>query len=191
MIINLHGFKSHGNNSTYQELARHFGTDSIVSPTLPVSPFDAIELVESLLPRYINAHPILVGTSLGGFYAYVLHKRHGFYSHLINPSFSPWETLSNQLGPHIRFDIDEAFEWTSQDIEELQVLGAEINKQTNAPQKLTFYLGKNDELINHSYLNAAFQESKKIWTDDTHRFNQKNVKKLVIPEIRKQVSTSS
>jgi uncharacterized protein len=188
MIINLHGFKSHGNNSKYEVLARHFGEDSVFSPTLPASPFEAVALVESYLSRYSGSTPVLVGTSLGGFYAYVLHNRHGIPTHLINPSFTPWNTLNNQLGSHIRFDTGEAFEWTSQYVDELRDLGSEMSQLANARPKLTFYLGENDEVIDHAYLHNEFPECKKIWTDDTHRFSQENVERLVIPEIRVQRS---
>lgn len=187
MIINLHGFRSIGNNSKYEIFLRHFGHEAVYSPTLPASPFEAIDLIESFLSRHTGSRPILVGTSLGGFYAYVIHHRWSISAHLINPSLTPWNTLAVHLGIHTRFDSLEPFEWTAGHVEELRLLGAEVGLGVNPGVDLHFYLGMNDEVIDHSFLRSAFPDCGKIWTDDSHRFSEENIETYVVPAIRSEL----
>ena len=186
MIINLHGFKSQGNNSKYKILLKHFDKELIYSPTLPVSPKETVELINNFLIKNQKYPNIFIGTSLGGFFAYYLFNKHDSPAHLINPSLKPWLNLSQQIGLHTRYDSNESFEWKSEYLQELIDLNSLICVKENLDINLNFYLGKNDEIINHDYLKTEFKNCSKIWTDDNHRFSEMNFEKYVIPKIKEQ-----
>jgi len=84
---------------------------------LPVDPAEAIALVETLLAR----HPVtlLVGSSLGGFYATWLASRHDLSALLINPSTRPYQTLADHTGQHRWWCRDAVFDWTTEHVRNL------------------------------------------------------------------------
>ncbi|MBV8647377.1 YqiA/YcfP family alpha/beta fold hydrolase, partial [Paludibacterium sp.] len=71
-IIYVHGFNSTGTGSDkYLMLVDRFGKDHVSTLDLPYAPMQAIAALEDLIAE-INKNDdniILVGTSLGGFYA--------------------------------------------------------------------------------------------------------------------------
>lgn len=185
MIINLHGFKSHGKNSKYKILVKFFEEESIFSPTLPDSPFEVVSLVDDFLQNNRNQSHIIIGSSLGGFYANYFCKKENIPTHLINPSFKPWLNLSKQVGWHQRYGTKDHFEWRSAYLDELLELDLIIESLEHTDVELNLYLGKNDMVIDHNYLKEDFNRYRQVWTNDGHRFSEASFIKYVIPNIHK------
>lgn len=61
---------------------------------------------------------VLVGTSLGGFWAREFGCRHARPWVALNPALHPSRTLARSTGTLQRFDADAHFEWTLQDAED-------------------------------------------------------------------------
>ena len=63
---------------------------------------------------------LLIGSSLGGFYATYMAEKFQMKAVLLNPSTQPWETLSSYVGWQKRFCDEEVFEFKSIYLEQLR-----------------------------------------------------------------------
>ena len=88
-ILYLHGFGSSGASGTVELLRKEFWerTDAahravVVAPDIPLDPLVAEKALEEL--AYDEMPDLVIGTSMGGFYAQMLH---GFTRICVNPSF--------------------------------------------------------------------------------------------------------
>ena len=88
-ILYLHGFASSGASGTVELLRREFWERAdpahravVTAPDIPVDPLDAWPMLEAL--AYEEMPDLIVGTSLGAWYAQQLH---GFLRICVNPSF--------------------------------------------------------------------------------------------------------
>ncbi|MRI83635.1 MAG: hypothetical protein C6I00_04365 [Nitratiruptor sp.] len=115
MILYIHGFASCGRGKKSQALKDYFG--SIEAPDLPVEPRKAIDRLEELIAT--GGIDLLVGSSLGGYYATYLAWRHGIRAVLINPSTRPYETLARYVGWQRRFCDGAPFYWSQEFIDQL------------------------------------------------------------------------
>ena len=89
-IMYLHGFASSGASGTVEILRRTFwekvdaaSRATIVAPDIPLDPLVAMPMLEEL--AFDEMPDLVIGTSMGGFYAQLLH---GFTRICVNPSFS-------------------------------------------------------------------------------------------------------
>jgi predicted esterase YcpF (UPF0227 family) len=95
--------------------------EAFVCPQLPTSPRAAIALAESLIE--CAAKPVmLVGSSLGGYYATYLAERHRLKAVLVNPAVVAHIQLANYIGHHANLYTGEEFDFTQQHIDELRAL---------------------------------------------------------------------
>lgn len=117
MILFLHGFGSCGSGNKSALLAQWFGRQQLLAPDLPVDPAETIALAEALIAR----HPVtlLVGSSLGGYYATWLASRHQLSALLINPSTQPCNTLAGQIGRHRWWCREAEFDWSAEHVAKL------------------------------------------------------------------------
>ena len=88
-ILYLHGFGSSGASGTVGLLRKDFWDRAepphraiVIAPDIPLDPFAAMPMLEAL--AYDEMPDLVVGTSMGGFYAQQLH---GFLRICVNPSF--------------------------------------------------------------------------------------------------------
>lgn len=119
-ILYLHGFSSCGEGNKSSTLKRYFGNSTVISPDLPPSPLDAIAAAENILDT--SDFDLIVGSSLGGFYATHLAEKYIKNAVLLNPSTQPWETLAPYVGWQKRFCDEEIFEFKLVYLEQLKIL---------------------------------------------------------------------
>jgi predicted esterase YcpF (UPF0227 family) len=118
MILYVHGFGSCGDSTKTRLLKSYFGEAHVLSPDLPVEPDAAIEFLTGLIEE--NEITLLVGSSLGGYYATFLAKRYALEAVLINPSVKPYETLEHCLGINRFWCSGEPFEWKAAYLDQLR-----------------------------------------------------------------------
>jgi predicted esterase YcpF (UPF0227 family) len=119
-ILFLHGFSSCGRGNKSKLLQAYFGEAGVIAQNLPYSPLEAIETLDKLiLSEKID---LLVGSSLGGFYATYLAEKHRLKAVLLNPSTQPWKTLAPYVGMQKRFCDDELFMFDGAYLEEMKNL---------------------------------------------------------------------
>ena len=163
-ILYLHGFASCGEGNKSLALKMHFGKDSIVSPDLPPSPIDSIYTAEEILKS--SEFDLIIGSSLGGFYATYLAEKYSMKVVLLNPSTQPWATLAPYVGWQKRFCDEEVFEFKSIYLEQLKTL------QT-APEKGTYLLllQSGDEVLDYTKAQSLYNKHRVIVEyGGNHRF---------------------
>ncbi len=163
-ILYLHGFASCGEGNKSTLLKAYFGADSVISPDLPPSPIEAIDTIEEILGS--SKIDILIGSSLGGYYATILAEKYRMKAILLNPSTQPWETLAAYTGWQKRFCDEEVFEFKSVYLEQLKML------QT-APDKGRYLLllQSGDEVLDYTKAQSLYNKHKIIVEyGGNHRF---------------------
>jgi len=181
MILYLHGFASTGEGGKWEILREAFPDMDVQSPTLPVDPIDCMEFVGKLLQESEEPH-VIIGTSLGAFYAYHAASLFDVPAVIINPAMEPWLGLDDYVGIVERFDTDgDMFEWSKQHVENLKVLAMQSGC---APGTLVhFFLARDDEELDHSMIPDEYPEAATMrWFEDGgHRFERFAE---LIPDIR-------
>lgn len=159
-IFYLHGFNSDGGGLKYDQLRRHFKTATVLAPDLPAHPLEVKAIVHQLLSE--NKAPyFFVGTSLGGFYAWYFSAITQSKAYLYNPSLSPNITLDDRgVGVFETWIKKRSYHFKREYLQYLKELKEEA-KQKEEASLLHFFLGEEDDVIDHSqvpqlYPGAAF-----------------------------------
>ena len=92
-ILYIHGLSSSGNSGTSERLRRLLPKDTIISPDLPVEPFEALEMLKKIVVE--ENVDLAIGTSMGGMFA---QKLRGVHKILVNPSFHVSQSMRRKLG---------------------------------------------------------------------------------------------
>ncbi len=138
MIVYIHGFASCANSNKTKKLKDYFG--DVVAFNLPPSPLEAIKK----LTPYAKPENLLIGSSLGGYYAMYLAEKYGLKAVLINPSLKPYKTLKKYLGTQYRYCDNEPFNWKKKYLKELKELKVKPKRG-----KYLVLLQSNDEILNY------------------------------------------
>ena len=156
MIIYLHGFASSGKAYKAQLLRKFLPDIEVISPDLPLEPIKAIETVRDIIEKRSDKDRVLlVGSSLGGFYAYYIHKEFGFPAVLLNPTVNPFQDLKGRAGINYRIDGNETFEWKDEYSIQLRELYRDAGKADR--NHLYVYLNKDDEVLDYKKSEAFFR----------------------------------
>ena len=163
-ILYIHGFASCGKGNKSLLLASHFGEENVISPDLPAAPIDAIDMLEEIIES--EDIGLLIGSSLGGYYATILAEKYRMKAILLNPSTQPWETLSAYTGWQKRFCDEEVFEFKPVYLEQLRML------QTAPEQgKYLILLQSGDEVLDYTKAQSLYNKHKVIVEyGGNHRF---------------------
>jgi predicted esterase YcpF (UPF0227 family) len=154
-IIQIPGFNS-GPGSKTEQLKKSFPQADIYCPNHGTSPVDFINHIQE---HYISLRKDIhiVGTSLGGFYTMMLSlnnkERNDIYYYAINPLTNPYDRFKDKIGQVFenhktkdKFIISEDF------INQLKGLQHTFKTQFEYLPCMSFYFGKNDDVIDHSKL---------------------------------------
>lgn len=162
-IVYLHGFISSPQSRKAVMLGDYLrqcvdGIDYRV-PQLHHRPARALAQVEDACRSVDRADLTLVGSSLGGFYATVMAERLGCRAALLNPAVSPHRLLTRYLGAQRNLYTGEAFELTTDHLEDLQRL--EVAAIT-WPERYWLFVETADEVLDYreavAYYDGAVQE---------------------------------
>lgn len=154
MILYLHGFRSSPQSYKASLLAQAMQerklTHRWVCPQLPASPAQSIalgnQLIEQAQDRGMNPETelVIIGSSLGGYYANYLTEKWRCRAVVLNPSLYPTKTLAAQIGALTRYHSDEPFIFRPEYIDELVQLAAPRPTQ---PQRYYLLACKGDEVL--------------------------------------------
>jgi len=149
MIIYLHGFRSSPASIKARLLSEHLSRqglgDRFWCESLQVSPRQAIERVEHAI-RSATVPPVLIGSSLGGFYATYLAERHDLRAMLINPATDAARILAPYMGQQTNLYSGEVFDFTQAHIEELAALRVPV---LSKPERFWLVVETGDELLDY------------------------------------------
>lgn len=166
MILYIHGFASCGDSTKTRLMKRHFGEQAVLAPDVPVEPDAAMRF----LRRLIETEPVtlLVGSSLGGFYATELSAVYRLDAVLINPSVHPYQTLAPYVGINTFWCSGEPFVWKSAYLLQL----ARIAESMCLPDtNLLVLLQTGDEVLDYTVAERVYRDYEVIVEQGgNHRF---------------------
>lgn len=164
MILYLHGFRSSPSSYKAQHLGKYIQRSPLshrwACPQLPASPAKAIALCNQLIHAANLTEPnqelVIVGSSLGGYYAHVLAEQWGCKALLLNPAVSAPRSLATQVGEHSHYHSDEPFIFRPHYVTELEAM--QPRAVTN-PQRYFLVAASGDEVLDHTEMLNYFQGS--------------------------------
>ena len=185
-MMYVHGFASSGSSGTVMNLRRSLPGWRVIAPDLPVDPFEALELLRSIVKE--EQPEIVVGTSMGGMYTQQLW---GVPRIVVNPSFEMSRSLlfgkmgrnkytSKRQDGATEFRIDKGV------VERFKLMEKEqFNGITEDEKALVVGLfGDKDPVVHFQPLMAQlYGEERCRWFQGEHRLNDTVVKKVLIPLI--------
>jgi predicted esterase YcpF (UPF0227 family) len=132
MILYLHGFRSSPRSTKAQMLAQAMAEQGLAQawqcPQLPPGPQDAIDLCNNLISSDAGASTrrvqplVIIGSSLGGFYARYLAQQWACRAVLLNPVIDATRDLATHTGKQTHYHSNEPFEFHDHYLQELAAL---------------------------------------------------------------------
>ncbi|MFA5522136.1 MAG: YqiA/YcfP family alpha/beta fold hydrolase [Castellaniella sp.] len=154
MILYLHGFLSSPASFKARLLAeameQHGLSAQWVCPQLPMSPAEVMALCNAKVEqaREQGLDParelVIIGSSLGGFYATHLAEQWQCRAVVLNPATNPARTLAAYLGTQTRFHSAEPVEFCQAHLDELAALG---RRRPARPGRYYLLACKGDEVL--------------------------------------------
>ncbi len=138
-ILYLHGFLSSPLSTKVMQL-RHGAGDAfeVIAPDLNMTPGE----VDALLDNLVRDHQatsseslVVVGSSLGGFYAARLATKFGLRCVLLNPCFNPWGFVKAHTGVQTIFGTDRTLDVRPTFVDDLQKLAENVSPLDVNPQR--------------------------------------------------------
>lgn len=171
MIIYIHGFNSSPAsfkaNLLRQKLESMGRGAEFSAPALPHRPSAAIKVLEAEVARHPGA--VLVGSSLGGYYATWLAEKHALKAVLVNPAVRPYELLRGELGMQRNFHTGEEYEFTPGHLAELEAL--EVPAITR-PERYFLMVRTGDELLDYREAVGRYRGCRQLVLEDgDHAFS--------------------
>ncbi|HLT03539.1 MAG TPA: YqiA/YcfP family alpha/beta fold hydrolase [Pseudomonas sp.] len=155
-FLYLHGFNSSPASHKARQLTRaceRLGiADRLRVPALHHHPRRAIAQCEQAIAEL--GTPLLIGSSLGGYYATHLAERHGLKALLINPAVRPHTRFDGYLGPQQNLYSGETWQLTSEHIQALAELEVAPPRD---PQRCQVWLQTGDETLDYRHAEAWYR----------------------------------
>jgi predicted esterase YcpF (UPF0227 family) len=147
MIIYIHSFGSSGQSGKAIQFREFFKSidEPFIAPSLSYVPELGMSTLEELIVSY--AEVTLIGSSLGGYYAFYLAEKYGLKAVLINPavpSIKSLEYAQSQKGYACNYYDDSYFKWDDRHIEMLEKYEVDVKRG-----KYLLLLQKDDELLDY------------------------------------------
>ena len=164
MILYLHGFASCGNSSKTKLLKKRF--NNVLSPDIPVDPDEAISLLQKIIVD--KNVTLLIGSSLGAYYATYLAKKFQIKTVLLNPSTEPFKTLVPYIGINRFFCSGEKFKWTKEHISKLFTY---CTSKDSIKAPMLVLLQEGDEVLDYTKAELFYENYQLlVQKEGNHRF---------------------
>ncbi|NQD96892.1 alpha/beta fold hydrolase, partial [Pseudomonas sp. CrR25] len=155
-ILYLHGLNSSPASLKACQLQRAMVRIGLAAqlrvPALHNHPRQAIAQLEKQIAEL--GRPVLVGSSLGGYYATHLAERHGLQALLINPAVRPHLLFDGRLGPQQNYYSDETWELTTDHVAALAELEVPPPRE---PARYQVWLQTADETLDYRQAQAYYR----------------------------------
>jgi len=151
LAVYLHGFRSSPKSSkavmtgeALEALSSNTNPIEWYCPQLLASPKKSMEMVIDHIERSKADEVVVIGSSLGGFYANFLAEKYGCKAVVLNPAVRAPRELAPHVGMMTAYDSDEPFDFRPEYIDELSTL--QVEAITN-PSRYFLMATKGDELL--------------------------------------------
>ncbi len=161
MYLYIHGFNSSPASIKARQLHAHLDRlgrgAEFACPALDHRPARAIARLEALVSQQSPGRTVLVGSSLGGFYATWLAERHGCRAVLVNPAITPDEGLEPWLGPQKNLYTGEPWELTREHLAQMAALRVD---RITRPDRYFLMHTTGDELLDWRIAAAKYADAR-------------------------------
>lgn len=158
-IIYLHGFNSSPASAKAQQLARLMAAlgclDQLILPALANDPAQAVKQIEDAIGR--TDEPLLVGSSLGGFYATYFAQTYGLEALLINPAVAVDALFEERLGVQHNYHDGSQWELTQAHIDTFKALQV---PPPQAGERIEVWLQTGDQTLDYRHAAHYYQGCK-------------------------------
>ena len=120
--------------------------ESITIPSMSHGPAETIAQLHAIIDEIGPEHLVLMGSSLGGYYATYLSEFYEAPAILINPAVRPFELWESRLGENKNYYSDEIHVVTREHIDELQQIEV---KSLSKPKNFKVFLQAGDETLDY------------------------------------------
>ncbi|MHB0850881.1 YqiA/YcfP family alpha/beta fold hydrolase [Stutzerimonas nitrititolerans] len=155
-ILYIHGLNSSPLSRKASQLSaaleRIGMADRLRVPALHHHPRQALVQLEEALTEL--GRPLLVGSSLGGYYATHLAERHGLKALLINPAVTPHHRFDGYLGPQTNLYSGEVWDLTEDHVVALGELEVPPPQDT---ERYQVWLQTGDETLDYRDAEAFYR----------------------------------
>lgn len=175
MIVYLHGFNSSGGSAKAAWLRRHLPDIEVLSPTYPAHVADeAPTVLRGYFAQLRREHPdeklLLVGSSMGGFWARYLAPELHAGMVLINPAMHPETGLLKAIGVNRNLATGEEYVLTEVQVGALARYGVE---KCNPEVPTLVLLDEADEVIDYRVAEAFYRDCGRVivYPGGSHQFD--------------------
>ncbi len=156
-LLYIHGLNSSAMSNKATQLAglmKRLGLgEQLRVPELHHHPRQALVQLETAIDE-LGGRPLLVGSSLGGYYATHLAERHGLKAVLINPAVNPHQLFDGFLGTQKNLYTGESWELTHDHVDALAELEVPAPQD---PQRIQVWLQTGDETLDYRRAQAFYR----------------------------------
>jgi predicted esterase YcpF (UPF0227 family) len=149
-VIYLHGFNSSPDSHKarlFADYCHALGVHDILVPALSHDPERTMHTIEECIGERGSQAALLVGSSLGGYYATYLAERYGLKVALINPAVAPCENLPREIiGRHRNPYTHEEYEFTLAHVDFLRTLNVQ---QIQDPARYLLLVQTGDKTLDY------------------------------------------
>lgn len=157
-IIYLHGFQS-GALSIKGQFIQAFCQNQhhVHLPDLNMPPEQVLAHVSEMIECLDQV--VLIGSSLGGFYATQLVAKHAVPAVLINPAMRPWQLFHDLFGAELPYVVNAQWTLDQTQLDQLEQMAVPFVQDAD---KILVLLQQDDEVLDYReaqryYSNAAHQ----------------------------------
>jgi predicted esterase YcpF (UPF0227 family) len=166
LLVYLHGFRSSPRSSkavmtgeAVKTLITAGNTIDWYCPQLLASPKESMEMVTGYIDRSKTDRIVVIGSSLGGFYANYLAEKYGCKAIALNPAVRAARELAPHVGMMTSYDSDEPFDFRPEYIDELKTLQVE---SISEPDRYFLIAAKGDELLDWREMREFYQGAQQL-----------------------------
>ena len=156
-ILYLHGFQSSVLSIKGQQLKDYctrYTSYTVHLPDLNMPPLQVIETISDLIRQLDDV--VLIGSSLGGFYATQLVAKHSVPAVLINPAMRPWQLFGKRIGLALPYQVNKDWVLDQQQLDDLEQLAVPFVQDAD---KLLVLLQQGDEILDYRDAERYYSET--------------------------------
>lgn len=147
-LIYLHGFRSNANSIKGTDLKNYcqqYHADITVhTPDLNMPPQAVMVYLSTLIEQHTDV--VLVGSSLGGFYATQLVVKYAIPAVLINPAVQPWQLFYQLFDEQLPLQVHPNWCLDAQQLEDMHEMAAAA---LSSADKVLVLLKQGDEVLDY------------------------------------------
>jgi len=166
LLVYLHGFRSSPRSSKAvktSEAVKALSTpDHSIEwycPQLMASPKASMMMVSKHIDQSKADRYVVIGSSLGGFYANYLGEKYACKAVALNPAVRAARVLAPHVGMMTEYDSEEPFDFRPEYIDELKALQVE---RISDPSRYFLIAAKGDELLDWKEMSDFYQGAKQL-----------------------------